>query len=197
MVHGQSITVPLCYSFLLTLLPCSSMDATWPSLQEVSTSSGVGSSVVCSVDVCSSILLSTGCRGLSAPAPKAPPPFPYSPILVSAGFFLTLFFITAHCLCGTLLFHEHVFPETPAASLTGSAVSCGGIQQSWLEQTGTSTVKLLSSSYRDICKHIPPVPLAQLCCVQPVQGPFDTVVFCTAKHSFYSKIKKWAYCSLA
>lgn len=100
-VCGQSITVRLCCSFLLTLFPCSSMDPLHGLhfLQGISACSNMGSSMGCTVDTCSIVVSSTGFRGISAIVPEAPPPPPPFLALVLAGLFLTLFFPHSSLLC--------------------------------------------------------------------------------------------------
>ena len=106
--YSHSVTVPLSGFFLLRLFLYSSVhplhglqsfrvrsfstpmwdlpDCSF--LQGISTCSSVGSSMGCSADICSTVVSSMGCRGISAPAPGAPPA--PSLTLVFAGFFLTL-----------------------------------------------------------------------------------------------------------
>jgi len=100
--YGQFVTVLLCCFFLL-FSPVLLLVLPWAAvpvrknlflhrfLQEIANSCNMESFTGCSVDICSSVVFSTGCRDISASVPEAPLPSP-SPTLGLTRLFLTLFF---------------------------------------------------------------------------------------------------------
>jgi len=103
-----------------------------------STCSGVGSSLgcrwitsplwtsmACSRTACLTMVCSMGCRGISAPAPGAPPTCPSSPTLVFAGLFLShSLTILSGCkmpLCRVFSFLKYLVTEMLPPSLMGLA----------------------------------------------------------------------------
>jgi len=84
----------------------------------------VGSSTGCSVHICSTVVFSLGCRGISTLAPAAPPPHPSPLTLVSAGLFLSHFSLSSHSYCAAFFTLTYVFRDA-AILARGSALSCG------------------------------------------------------------------------
>lgn len=72
--------------------------------------------------------LSTACRGISAPAHRAPPPpIFFSRLSVHTAVSYSLFVpFPALCSAFFFLFLKYIFPEPPPPWLRGSVASCGG-----------------------------------------------------------------------
>lgn len=133
----SSSALPL---FFLTLFPFSTLCLSHTPWGK--TGSCVGSPQACSVDICSGVVFSTGCRELPAPL--------WSPLWVAGAHLLwclkhhltpLLLLLWPYCLCChfslftppilsacvvLLPFLKHVFTEVPPAWPVGSAASCGG-----------------------------------------------------------------------
>ncbi|XP_049649850.1 uncharacterized protein LOC126035357 [Accipiter gentilis] len=145
----------------------------------VSTSSGVGSSTGCrrisappwtSMDcrgtACLTMVFTTGCRGISALVPGAPPPPPSSLTWVSAGLFLShiltpLFRLLLRSRFFPLL--KYVIPEALPPSLIGSALASGG---SFLELAGTGSIGHVGSFWRLLTEA---TQLPKPCHANPIQ----------------------------
>jgi len=129
--------------------PCSSVGSPWDhSLLRASTCSSVGSStgwrwisappwtsMDCRGTAYLTIVLSTGCREICAPAPGACPPLS-SLTLVSAQLFFShsLLFLTSAVVKQFFLLLNYVIIEVQPPSLNGLALASGG---SVLEPAGT------------------------------------------------------------
>lgn len=81
---------------------------------------GHGLQIIQGISMCSSMISSTGCRGISAPAHGADT---FSPS--ESGVCRTVS-DTSSQLGSFLPFLNHIFPEAPLAFPIGTAVSCGG-----------------------------------------------------------------------
>lgn len=164
---GEFITVPLGFTFFLTLFPCSSIGPSCglqsfrinllqcglskgssPSVK--SASSGLESSTCCSVDICSDVVFSVGCREIPAPPWSLPKltqaAEEYLLQLLEYPFLLHWSWRLHDCfshffssfltfLHNIFPFLSHIFPEVWPASLMGWAVSCGGsvgVSRNWL-----------------------------------------------------------------
>lgn len=105
---GQSTAVPFCYSFL-TPFPCGCSPqavflydkhapARHPSWAAVWKSAPTCPLHWLQGNICSSVVSSTGCKGISALVPRAPssPPPPSSLTLIFTGLYLTLIFLSPH-----------------------------------------------------------------------------------------------------
>ncbi|KAM9590844.1 uncharacterized protein ACIBXB_005893 [Morphnus guianensis] len=181
LLHGLLSTDP-------QVLPGACSSAGFPrghSLLWEPTCSGVGSSTGCrwisapprtSMDcrgtACLTMVFTTGCRGISALAPGAPPPPPSSLTLVSAGLFL-LHVLTPlsgchFCLSQQLFsFLKNVITEALPLSLIGLALASSG---SVLEPAGIGSVGH-SGSFQQLLTEATPVtpPLPKPCHTKPIQ----------------------------
>ena len=148
---GQAITVPLCYSFILTLFPWGpsyglqsfeinllqhGLSSSHLSLRKYPMSPVLGPPQTAGI-IFFTVVFSMGCRRLSALAPGVPPLPPSSPTLVFAGLFLTLFFPLSSPAQAVVSFLKYAVTEVPPASLMGLVLAGGG---SILEPAGTSSV---------------------------------------------------------
>ena len=148
---GQSITVPLCYSVVLTLFPWGpshrlqsfeinllqhGLSSSHHSLRKYPTSPVLGPPQTAGI-VFFTVVFSTGCRRLSALQPGAPLLPPSSPTLVFAGLFLTLLSPLSSPTLAVVSFLKYAVTEVPPASLMSLVLAGGG---SILEPAGTSSV---------------------------------------------------------
>lgn len=98
------------------------------SLQGISTCCGMVSSTGCKVDIYSNMGLSGGCKGISGPVPRAPPPLLHWPWCLqgcSSHFFLTPLHCSFHCAVFSLFLNillqrcHHVGWEAHLCSVVG------------------------------------------------------------------------------
>jgi len=121
---------------------CSSMGSPrGHNLLQASTCSSVGSSMVRRGTACLTTVFSAGCRSISAPAPGAPPPSPFSLTFVSTELLLSRIATPLFCFnCHYAGFLPllNVIPEALPPSLMGSALASGG---SILEPAGVGSIR--------------------------------------------------------
>ena len=111
------------------------------SLIWASTWSSMGSSTGCRGTACLTTVFSAGCRSISAPAPGAPPPSPFSLTFVSTELLLSRIATPLFCFnCHYAGFLPllNVIPEALPPSLMGSALASGG---SILEPAGVGSIR--------------------------------------------------------
>jgi len=94
-------------------------------------------SMGCMGTACLTMVFTTGCGGISAPAPGAPLPHPSSLTLVSAGLFHTFSLFSSGCCHFPLL--QFDITEMLSASLVSSDFTSGG---SILEPAGIGSIRL-------------------------------------------------------
>jgi len=118
-------------------------------------------SIDCRRTACLTMVFSTGCRGISAPAPGAPPPPPSALTLVSAEWFHILLLFSPLLLPHSLVLFptllNYVIPEALPASLMGSALASSG---SVLEPADTGFVGHRGSFWQLLTEATPVVPPA-------------------------------------
>lgn len=149
---GQSVTAPLCRFFLHTLLPCSMGPLRGPQFLQGTSTCVAGALHGCSVDTCSSGVLSKGCRGISAPCLEHLLSSSFLPWCLK-GCFSHIFSLLLTAMQYVLSFLTHAFPEAPPSCLRGSAVPCGGfVGANW--NWGSPGL----SSQRSPLQHWPPPP---------------------------------------
>ena len=138
---GQSIPVPLCCSFLLTLFPCGpsyglqsfdinllqhGLSSSHHSFRNDPMSPVLGHPQAAGITFSTGVF-SMGCRRPSALAPGALPLPPSSLTLVFAGLFLTLLPPRSSPSLAVVSFLKYTFTEVPPALLMGS-----GFGQWWV-----------------------------------------------------------------
>ena len=110
----------------------------------------------CRKTACFTMIISTGCRAISAPAPGAPPPPPSSLTLVSAELFLS-HILTPLFSCSFIALLKYVIPEVLPLSLIDSALASS---RSVLEPAGIGSIRHRGSFWQLLTEATPIAPPA-------------------------------------
>ena len=156
-------------------------------LHEISTCSGMGFSMGCSVGICSSVVLSTCCREISVLA-AGPPPLPFVLWPWCSLCCFLLFFSLLISLLDVLTFLKYIFTEVPPTTLMGSAVSCG---VSIMEPAELSLCPAQGSSWSLLTEAAPAAPCYQNFATYTQYLPRINIVYQLAEMKWALILSSW------